>query len=115
MKKFIKIPLIIVAGLIGLIVLAAVLIPVFFKDDIRKAIDTQLDKNLNAKVYYDADKFGISLFRSFPNLSVRMQDFGLVGVGAFEQDTLASVSKFELVLDVMSLFGDITVNSIKIY
>jgi hypothetical protein len=114
MKKILKLPLKILAGLIGLILIAAILIPVFFKDDIRKAIDDQLAQNLNAKVYYDADAFSLSLIRSFPNLSVKMEDFGIVGKGIFEKDTLTSVKSFELTLDVMSLFGDIVVNKIQL-
>lgn len=114
MKKLPKLLLKIFAGLIGFILLAAILIPVFFKDDIRKAIDDQLAANLNANVYYDVDGFSLSLIRSFPNLSVRMSDFGIVGKGVFERDTLTSVNSFELTLDVMSLFGDIVVNKVQL-
>ena len=114
MKKLPKLLLKIFAGLIGLILLAAILVPIFFKDDIRKAIDDQLAANLNATVYYDVDGFSLSLIRSFPNLSVRMSDFGIVGKGVFEKDTLTSVKNFELTLDVMSLFSDIVVNKVQL-
>lgn len=100
--------------MVGLVLLAAILIPVFFKEDIRKAIDKELDKSLNAKVFYDADAFSLSLFRSFPNLNVRMGNFGIVGLDAFAADTLASVRNFELTVDLKSLFSDITINKIKL-
>ena len=89
MKKIVKLILKIVGGLIGLILMAAILIPVIFKNDIKNAIDAELDKSLNATVFYDVDDFSVSLFRSFPNLSIRMGDFGIKGEGIFEEDTLA--------------------------
>lgn len=114
MKKAIKILLYVVGGLIGVVVLAAILVPVFFKDDIQRAIDKELDASLNATVFYDVDDFSLSLIRSFPNLSIQMKDFGIKGEGIFESDTLASVQNFELVVDLSSLFGEITVNKIQL-
>jgi uncharacterized protein involved in outer membrane biogenesis len=110
MKKF----FIILGSIFGLIVLALILLPIIFKDDIRKAIDDQLAANLNAQVYYDADKFSLSLIRNFPNVSVRLGDFGVVGNEPFEGDTLVAVKRFELTLDFWSLFGDIRVNKIAL-
>ncbi len=114
MKKAFKITLYLISGLIGLVVLAAILIPILFKDDIQRAIDQELDKNLNANVFYDVDSFGLSLFRSFPNLSVQMREFGIKGKGVFEADTLAAVKNFELTVDLASLFGEITINKIRL-
>ena len=114
MKKTIKLTLKIIGTLIGLVVLAAVLIPIIYKDDIRQALDSELDKNLNATAFYDPDAFSVSLFRSFPNLSVGMGDFGIRGEGLFEEDTLVSVENFEVVIDVMSLLGYITIRKIQL-
>ena len=97
--------LIILASLIGLILLAAVLVPIIFKDDIQAAIDKELDKALNAKVYYDTDAFSVSLFKSFPDISVTVGDFGIVGVEPFEADTLVDVTEFSLTLDIMSVIN----------
>lgn len=112
--KILKLLLKVVAGLFGLIILAAILIPVFFKDHIRAAIDAELEKSLTATVFYDVDDFSVSLLRSFPNLSVRMSEFGIKGEGVFESDTLAAVKNFELTVDLSSLFGDVSVNKIQI-
>jgi uncharacterized protein involved in outer membrane biogenesis len=114
MKKGIKISLYVIGGLIGVVVLAAILVPIFFKDDIQRAIDTELDASLNATVFYDVDDLSLSLIRSFPNLSIQMKNFGIKGEGVFESDTLASVQNFELVVDLSSLFGEITVNKIQL-
>ncbi len=93
---------IILASLVGLVLLAAVLVPVIFKDDIQKALDEQLDQNLNAEVYYDTDAFGVSLFKSFPNLTVSLESFGVTGVDEFEGDTLLGVQEFSITVDIMS-------------
>ncbi len=94
--------LIIFSIVIGLVLLAMVAIPFFFKDDIQQALDKELGRSLNARVFYDSDQFGLSLFKQFPNLSVAMGDFGVVGVDEFSADTLVSVGSFEVTVDLMS-------------
>ncbi|MFY0605550.1 MAG: AsmA family protein [Cyclobacteriaceae bacterium] len=94
---------IVLASLLGLILLAAVLLPIIFKDDIKAAIDKELDNALNAEIYYSAEDLSLSLFKSFPDFSVTVGNFGIVGLGDFAQDTLLSVSEFNLTLDIMSV------------
>ncbi|MCP4460766.1 MAG: AsmA family protein [Cytophagales bacterium] len=114
MNKVVKLILKIIGGLIGLILLGAILIPIIYKNDIKNAIDVEIAKNLNATVFYDVDEFGVSLFRSFPNVSIQMGDFGIIGEGVFEEDTLMSVKNFELTIDLMSLLDEITINKIQL-
>ncbi|MEQ9049854.1 MAG: AsmA family protein, partial [Marinoscillum sp.] len=97
--------LIILAVLIGLVLIAAVAVPIIFKEDIRAAIDKELDNSLNAKIYYDTEAFSLSLFKSFPDLSVTVGNFGIVGQAPFDQDTLVSVGEFGLTLDIMSVIS----------
>ncbi len=108
--------LIIIGSLIVLFLLAAVLVPVIFKDDIKQAIDDQLDNSLNAKAYYDPDDFGLSLFNNFPNLTVSIGDFGIAGVEKFEGDTLIDVESFLITIDIMSVIsGDqIKIKNVKL-
>ncbi|SDK66144.1 AsmA family protein [Catalinimonas alkaloidigena] len=109
MKKI----LYIVGGIVAFLLLAAALIPVLFKDQIKAQVDKALAESLKADVYYSADDFQLSLFRHFPNASVGLKNFGVVGRDQFAGDTLVNVGEFELVLNLMSLFGDqITVNSV---
>lgn len=98
MKKF----FIIFLTIIGLLLIAMAVAPVFFKDDIQKALDEQVANNLNARIYYSTDDFSLSLFRSFPNLSVAIGNFGVVGVDKFESDTLLAVKTFDITVDIMS-------------
>ena len=72
MKKGLKIASYTLLGLIGLIVLAGFLVPVLFKDDIKKAIDKAIAENINAEVYFDVDKFDLSVFKNFPDITVTL-------------------------------------------
>ncbi|MEO9482791.1 MAG: AsmA-like C-terminal region-containing protein [Ekhidna sp.] len=103
MKKF----LIILGVVFAILITAIIVLPIIFKDDIRKAIDDTMAESLNASVYYDIDGFSLSLIKNFPDITVSMRDFGVVGVGAFEKDTLASVGTFLVTVDLMSaISGD---------
>jgi len=102
MKKI----LIILASITGLLIIAAILIPVIFRDDIEKLVRQSIDENIDAHVYYDPAKFDLTLLRSFPNPTVSIRDFGIVGKGVFAGDTLFSTGSFGITIDLFSLFGD---------
>ncbi len=102
MKKI----LIVLISIVILIVAAAAILPAIFKDDIKKGIDEALAESINANVYFDADKFGLTLFKNFPNPTVKLADFGIVGKDRFIRDTLVSVDEFNITIDLFSLFGD---------
>ncbi len=103
MKKL----LIVLGVFFGIILIAAIVLPIIFKDDIRKAIDEAIAENVNADVYYDTDKFNLSLIRHFPNVTVGLEDFGVVNKAPFAGDTLLAVKEFDVVVNAMSLiFGD---------
>ena len=98
MKKFL-----IVLGILFVLLFAAIIVlPIVFKDDIQQALDDTMDESLNAKVYYNPDQFSISLLTNFPDLTVSLGDFGVVGVDVFSQDTLVSVNSFDVTVDLMS-------------
>ena len=82
MKKFI----IIIASLVTLFLVATIIIPVIFSDDIQSGIRRVLDDNLEAQVYYDAAKFDLTLFKSFPNPTAALADFGIIGLDEFSRN-----------------------------
>ncbi|WP_299251029.1 AsmA-like C-terminal region-containing protein [uncultured Cytophaga sp.] len=102
MKKFFKI-----SGItIGVLLLAMVLLPFLFKDKIKGIIDEQIQKNINGSVWYNSESFSLSLFSHFPNLSVSIQDIGLMSnVQEFKGDTLFAAKEFSLTLDIMSVIS----------
>ena len=107
--------LIVFLSIIGLIVLAALIVPVFFKGDIQKQIDKAIAENVDADVYYNSSKFHLTLFRHFPNPTVELADFGVVGHAPFQKDTLFAAAGFGVTVDLFSLFGDkITIKSIDL-
>ena len=95
-----------IAIILAIIVGAAILIPVIFKDEIRDQISQNLDKSLNAEVYFDFDKFNLSMFSHFPNPTASLSEFGIVGKEEFKRDTLADIQSFDITIDLFSLFGD---------
>jgi uncharacterized protein involved in outer membrane biogenesis len=107
MKKALKWTLIVVGGLSAVIIAAALIIPVVFKDDIKKAIDDQLATSVNADVLFDIEKFNITVFKNFPNITVEMGDLGVVNREPFAGDVLFAVEKFEVEVNLKDiLFGD---------
>ena len=80
-------------------------LPIIFKDDIRKALDDTIAESIDATVYYDIDGFSLSLIKNFPDITVSMSDFGVVGKGVFEKDTLTSIKNFQVTVDLMSVIS----------
>lgn len=107
MKKALKWIFIVLGGLLVLILAAAFIIPVVFKDNIKSAIDKELAKSVNADVVFDVDKFSLSLFSNFPNITAEMRDLGVFNRAPFEGEILFATEKFEVEVNLMDiLFGD---------
>jgi hypothetical protein len=100
MKKFLKI-----TGItLFVILLLLIVLPFAFQGKIVEKVKIAINENVNAKV--DFGTFRISFLRNFPNVSFRMNDLTVVGIDKFEGDTLASVGRFFISVDLMSLFGN---------
>jgi len=96
MKKLLKITGIIIITLL-VIILA---VPFLFQGKIMKIAKEQINTSLNAKAGFG--KLSLSLFKTFPNVSVGLKDFYIAGLGEFEGDTLVSFSSAEVVVDLIS-------------
>src|SRR5437868_6031722 len=107
MKKALKWISIIIGGLVVIIIAAAFIIPVVFKDDIKAAIDKEIAASVNADVIFDVDKFSLSLFRHFPNITAELNDLGVLNRAPFEGEHLFVVEKMEVEINLKDiLFGD---------
>jgi hypothetical protein len=107
MKKPLKWTLIIIGGLFILILAAAFIIPIAFKDDIKAAIDKEIAKSINADVVFDADNFSLSFFTHFPNVTAELKDLGVLNRAPFEGQILFATEKFEVEVNLKDiLFGD---------
>ncbi len=99
MKKALKISAII----IGLLLIVVIALPFVFKGKIHKAVQDEINKNLNAVVTFDG--VGVTLLKHFPDLTVKLKNLNVKGAGDFETDTLASIPALSLTLDLGSVFS----------
>jgi uncharacterized protein involved in outer membrane biogenesis len=104
MKKAAKWFLIVFGVLFGLFVLAAILIPVFFKDDIRAAIEKEASKSVNADIVFE--DFDLSFFTHFPNVTASLENLGVINRAPFEGQVLFATEKFEVEINLADLLGD---------
>ena len=109
MKKI----LIIFVSIIALFAGVLFAVPIFFKDKIQAKVNQEIQKKINATVYYK--DFDLSLIKNFPNVTLSLSDFGVVGRSPFRGDTLVQAKYFAVSADVKSIFsGDkIVVNSVQ--
>ena len=104
MKKGLKITGIGIASLLLLVLAAAIIIPVAFRDKIKDKVEAGLNDMLTAKVSFS--DYRLSLLKAFPNASFSLDDLSVAGMGDFEGDTLAAVKSFRIVINLKSLFGN---------
>lgn len=107
--------LIVIASIIMILLAAAFIVPVVFKDDIKASIDKALAESVNADIVWDTEDFSLSLFSNFPNVTAGLNNFGVVNRAPFEGQILFAVQEFEVEVDLFSLFGDqIKINGIEL-
>ncbi|MFT2009699.1 AsmA-like C-terminal region-containing protein [Pontibacter sp. 13R65] len=87
------------------LVAAAILVPILFKDKIKQAVDKQIAQNVHATVIYETDDISLSLFRDFPDVSLGIDNLTVVGQDSFQTDTLAIIPSFRLGLNLMSVIS----------
>src|SRR3981189_2474760 len=92
---------------IVLVVAAAMIIPMIFKNDIKAAIDKEIAKSINADVIFDVNNFSLTVFRHFPNITVEVKELGVFNRAPFEGVPLFVVERLDLEVNLMDvLFGN---------
>lgn len=110
MKRTIKI----IAWIIGVILLLLLAIPYLFKGEILSIANQELNKNTKAKVEF-AD-LNLSMFRSFPDLQVSLEELTVTGKEPFKIDTLVTFQTFKADVNLLSLLGDqIKIKAIELH
>lgn len=105
--KILKKILIGVASIIGLLVIAAILLPIIFKGKIKEMVDAEIAKQVNADVVFDVNNFSLSVFRNFPNVTVEVKELGVFNRAPFEGTHLFVVERFDVEVNLKDvLFGD---------
>jgi hypothetical protein len=95
----------VVAALFGLVLSLLVVLPLLFRDRIEQRVKVEANRSLDAQI--DWRDVGLTFFRNFPNLTLRLDDLTVAGKGRFEGDTLAAVRHLQVVLDLASVLGSV--------
>ena len=84
-----------------LILIVIACLPFLFKDKLLDITRYEINNQINAKTTFG--KFGVSIFSSFPNLKITIEDVAVVGVETFANDTLLNIKDFSSEVDIMSV------------
>src|SRR6185437_3429967 len=93
----------IVLGLVALVLVLLLVLPLLFRDKIAQRAKVEVNRSVNARV--DWRDAGLSFFRHFPNLTLRLDDLTVANTGKFQGDTLAAVRHLGVVLSLPSVVG----------
>ena len=94
---------------IGLLIFVVVLVagvaltPLLFKDKIKQALDKQLAQRVDAQVQYKPENVSLTLFSTFPDLALGIDELRVIGQDSFARDTLAYLPSLRVGLDLMSV------------
>jgi AsmA-like protein len=91
----------VVGGLLALLLVLLLVLPLLFRDRIAARVKVAVNQNLTARV--DWRDVGVSFFRHFPNLTLRLDDLTVANEGRFAGDTLAAIRHLGVVLDLPSV------------
>ena len=95
---------IIILSIITIVFAALLALPFAFRGKIMEITKRELNKQLTAEVNFSTLR--LSFLRNFPNASVTLKDFTVIGTGDFAKDTLLFSRDVNLVINLKSLFGD---------
>ncbi len=99
MKKKIILSVVIV---VLVLVSALVAIPYFFKDNLVAFIKKEVNKDLLATV--DFQEVDLTLFKSFPDVTLKLQQLTVINQAPFENDTLFYAQQLDLDFNIKQLF-----------
>lgn len=87
-----------------LLLLLLIAIPYFFSGEIENQVKQRINTSINGKVTFKQAR--LSLFRHFPNLTLSMHDFSVLGSAPFQHDTLFTTRELALGINLKSLIFD---------
>ncbi len=110
--------LIIVGSLVALLLVLLFVLPLLFRDKIIQRAKVEVNRSVTANV--DWRDAGLTFFRHFPNLTLRLDDLTVANRGRFQGDTLAAIRHLGVVLDLGSVVnyairgGQIVVRAVEL-
>ena len=97
-----KSKLIIIATIVSLLFGMMVVIPIIFEGKIIQKIKDTANSSVNAKV--DFNEVQLSLFKSFPKLSISIKNFSITGVNEFNNIRLLNIETLSTSVNLSSLW-----------
>ncbi len=88
---------------LAVLLLLLIVLPYAFRGPIVERIKYEVNEQVDARV--DFGRFGLSVLRSFPDVSLRISDVVVINEAPFEGDTLASIGRVVLTIDLRSVIG----------
>ncbi|WP_216690461.1 AsmA family protein [Hymenobacter siberiensis] len=103
-------------ALVVVLVVAAIAAPFLFKDKLRAVADKQIAQRVRAKVLYNPADIDVSVFHSFPDLTLDIKNLRIIGLDSFSRDTLAYLPSLRVGLDVMTVIRgqEIKINNVEL-
>ncbi|HET9439724.1 MAG TPA: AsmA family protein, partial [Longimicrobiales bacterium] len=92
-----------IAAAFLLLVAVLALAPFVLRGPIETRVKNAVAANVDARV--DWRDLDVGLLRTFPNLSLQLNDVSVTGIKEFDGDTLMAAPRFRLVLDLGSVLG----------
>ena len=98
------------------LVAAAALAPLLFKDKLRALADRQIAQRVRAKVLYNPADIDVSVFHSFPDLTLDIKNLRVIGLDSFSRDTLAYLPSMRVGLDLMTVLKgqEVKINTVEL-
>ena len=109
--KLLKRLFLVILTMIVLIVGGIIVLPYLFKDEIIAQTKEEINKTVNAEV--SMEEIDLSLLSTFPNLTLEVNNYSVIGKDEFEGIPLVKGASVELVLDLASIVSSSEPISIK--
>ncbi len=114
-RKVLKYALITLSTFTGLILIACILIPVFFEDEVKGLFIKELNKNLATEVSVQEEDIELSLFRHFPEASVVFHNVGIRESFSHSGKNFLQAEEISLLFNIRNILnGKYTIHNILI-
>ena len=89
---------------LGAVLLLMIILPFFFQDRVANEVKKLANESLVTPLNFS--KARLTFFSHFPNLTLNIYDFSIMGSAPFQADTLISTKQIAFGIDILSLFGE---------
>ncbi|MBK7816435.1 MAG: hypothetical protein IPJ60_02105 [Sphingobacteriaceae bacterium] len=111
-RKILRVSLISLGITVGVVLLAAVLVPILFEDQIKGLFIKELNKSLATEVTLSEDDIHLSLLKNFPDATVVFNNVGIRESFTSVKKNFLEAEEISLVFNVWDIFKEITISNI---